>query len=87
MAPLPRASAIQEQAHVFQLRRQLGAKAWLLAAALVLAVSAGASAPVAANQCTAGCQAAYAQCYKSSGSNRKACEAQLQQCLSACIRR
>jgi hypothetical protein len=36
-------------------------------------------------QCTQACQSSYAQCYKNSGSNRKVCEAQLQQCLSSCI--
>ena len=36
-------------------------------------------------QCTQSCHAAYAQCYKDSGSNRKVCEAQLQQCLAGCI--
>ena len=36
-------------------------------------------------QCTQACQTAYAQCYKDSGSNRKLCEARLQQCLSSCI--
>ena len=35
--------------------------------------------------CTQHCQAAYAKCYKDSGSNRRVCEAQLQQCLASCI--
>ena len=38
------------------------------------------------NACSANCQNAYGQCYKASGSNRKACEAQLQQCLAGCIK-
>ena len=50
----------------------------------------GAVQPIAssnnASACTSACQASYAQCYKASGSNRKVCEAQLQQCLSTCIR-
>jgi hypothetical protein len=75
-------------------------EAWIplgVAALLVcLGVSTGLAAteapavkPVAAatsgKACTDSCQKSYAQCYKSSGSNRKVCDAQLQQCLNGCI--
>ena len=36
-------------------------------------------------QCTQACHASYAECYKRTASNRKVCEAQLQQCLAGCI--
>lgn len=35
--------------------------------------------------CTQSCHAAFAQCYKDTGSNRRVCEARLQQCLASCI--
>jgi hypothetical protein len=58
--------------------------------ALLVLATASASLPVSpahaqAGQCTQSCQTAYAQCYKATGSNRKVCEAQLQQCLARCI--
>jgi hypothetical protein len=60
--------------------------ATVCAAALVLGGSFLASPACAqAGACTQSCQSAYAQCYKDSGSNRRVCEAQLQQCLAGCI--
>ena len=52
-----------------------------------LGASAGDPRPAhaQAGQCTQACQAEYAKCYKDTGSNRKVCEAHLQQCLSGCI--
>jgi hypothetical protein len=67
-------------------------KVWV-AIGLALALSSAVAATprideaFANSACTAQCQAAYAQCYKSSGSNRKQCDAQLQQCLASCIGR
>lgn len=61
----------------------------LLACATVVALLSR-SPPAAhaqAGACTQSCQAAYAKCYRDSGSNRRVCEAQLQQCLSGCISR
>ena len=56
---------------------------------LVLVALAGLTAPTTClaqgGACTQACQSAYAQCYRTSGSNRKACEAELQQCLARCI--
>ncbi len=56
--------------------------------AIVWAIGCGLTATPAfaqAGACTQSCQTAYAQCYKDSGSNRRVCEAQLQQCLAGCI--
>ena len=58
--------------------------------ALLAVLSIGASMPATtacaqAGDCTQACQAQFARCYKDTGSNRKVCEAQLQQCLSTCI--
>lgn len=60
----------------------------MVAAAALLVLGAGLAAGPACAQpgaCTQSCQAAFAQCYKESGSNRRVCEAQLQQCLAGCI--
>ena len=56
-----------------------------LAVAMAAFVVLGGQPARAQGQCTQSCHASYAQCYKSTGSNRKVCEAQLQQCLSGCI--
>jgi hypothetical protein len=58
-----------------------------LLACMTLVSTIGPGPATANNACTSSCQSAYAQCYRSSGSNRRACESQLQQCLSRCIRR
>ena len=60
----------------------------MAACAVLLALGGGFAAGPACAQsgaCTQSCQAAFAQCYKDSGSNRRICEAQLQQCLAGCI--
>ena len=60
----------------------------MAACAAMLAMGGGFAASPAfaqAGACTQTCQTAYAQCYKDSGSNRRVCEAQLQQCLAGCI--
>lgn len=60
--------------------------AWALLALVTTGMSIPERAAYAeAGQCTQSCQASYAQCYKATGSNRKVCEAQLQQCLARCI--
>lgn len=56
-----------------------------IAATLILAQSGTQPASAQAGQCTQACHASYAECYKRTASNRKVCEAQLQQCLAGCI--
>lgn len=70
------------------MKRSLGQKFAMAATAVVLALGASfVASPVSAQAgvCTQACQTAYAQCYKDSGSNRRVCEARLQQCLASCI--
>ena len=57
----------------------------LLAALVAGGVDTPRPALAQGGQCTQACHAAFAQCYKDTGSNRKVCEAQLQQCLAGCI--
>lgn len=68
-------------------QRSISIAALVVAALLVAGLATWPSAPARAQggACTQACQAAYAQCYKNSGSNRRVCDAQLQQCLSGCI--
>ena len=67
------------------IKRTLTGLAWLV---VVSSVGSGVPALPANAQggaCTQACQSEYARCYKDSGSNRKVCESQLQQCLANCI--
>lgn len=47
------------------------------------------TAPVSAqpDQCRTQCEALFAQCYRASNANRKACDAQRTQCLENCIKK
>ena len=63
----------------------IGRIAWLMSVVLLAGTNLVIPAQAQGGQCTQACQSSFAQCYKATGSNRKVCEAQLQQCLSGCI--